>query len=170
MLEGTLESRLKGWAGLGQRRAFINEASAPSFHRKSFLDRLSDAERRDAQKRNAMQSSAQALDDLLFESDEESFDDSKNPNGALLPTIEEVEKVARLFWDKPAVERQKRHDWLSMTDAEVDCAQNLESQELDRTTFMKLLALVQKPEHSLKSEARPRETPSSSVEMALPTK
>ena len=128
---GSIESRLAGWAKQGVRRHFVAQASHESFHRKGFLERLSLAEARDMAGSAAMQRSALALDELMFDGDSDEDEDSfvttqkKAHGGVVLPTVEEIEKVAQIFWETPAVERQRQRNWASMTDTDVNVAHNL---------------------------------------------
>ena len=137
-----LEEKLTGWAAQGVKRAFINKSSHSSFHKRDFLSRLSAAERRD--ERAAMSKSAQALDELLFEEDESFAHDGDASSSTSLVMIEELEAVEELFWKKPGFHRSLKQIWTSMTDADVEC--DMPGERLDRRTFQKLLALVQRPE------------------------
>ena len=77
---GSIESRLAGWAKQGVRRHFVAQASHESFHRKGFLERLSLAEARDMAGSAAMQRSALALDELMFDGDsDEDEEDGSDP-------------------------------------------------------------------------------------------
>ena len=122
-----------------------------------FMARLDVAERRDEESMTRKQTTAaEVMDAMTLDAtlDDDAVASAGVPAATMLgqqqivmPTVDQIKRVAELFWKSPAKARSQFHDSSLAVDGSFVVPVEA---ELDEPTFCKMIALVQRPEYGFK--------------------